>query len=317
MEGGKSVISLPLHETTVDPDLIAGFVTAVIIFAKTPMRTIRKAAYDILIEVGETYLVLCVIDPVPDEAPYREPMKRVLEFTENFSRAWTDPPLMAEIASQLESQNTNWMHYHLLQSVLSSLGMSWMGFLDGNPKEHLEFILPRLEQPQGRSEIHEYVTEKICEQIDAGGTTIGADIDSMIQHAHFAARADKVLKRRQREIEEAEIAVEGNSVNLKNFLLTDYGFRIHQAGMQPGVSCDLQTFSKIKHELGQHGITLKTNTFTSQNGLAGVSIGMRDYIWTLTRINPNSISSLTSEIVQRCIKSFVMRAIKKEANIQD
>jgi len=83
MEGGESVLNIPYAELTVDPDLIAGFVTAVIIFAKTPIRTIRKAAYDILIEVGETILVLLVVDPVSDEAPYREKLKRILEHVES------------------------------------------------------------------------------------------------------------------------------------------------------------------------------------------------------------------------------------------
>ncbi|RLI61415.1 MAG: hypothetical protein DRO93_04425, partial [Candidatus Thorarchaeota archaeon] len=62
LEGGESILSIPYAELTVDPDLIAGFVTAVIIFANTPIRTIRKAAYDILIEVGKTVLVLLVVD---------------------------------------------------------------------------------------------------------------------------------------------------------------------------------------------------------------------------------------------------------------
>jgi len=83
MEGGESVLNIPYAELTVDPDLIAGFVTAVIIFAKTPIRTIRKAAYDIIIEVGETVLVLLVVDPVPDEAPYREKLRRILDQVES------------------------------------------------------------------------------------------------------------------------------------------------------------------------------------------------------------------------------------------
>ena len=82
MEGGESVLNIPYAELTVDPDLIAGFVTAVIIFAKTPIRTIRKAAYDILIQVGESVLVLVVVDPVPDEAPYREKLQRILDEVE-------------------------------------------------------------------------------------------------------------------------------------------------------------------------------------------------------------------------------------------
>ncbi|MHA2003275.1 MAG: hypothetical protein ACW960_04125 [Candidatus Thorarchaeota archaeon] len=83
MEGGESVLNVPYAEMTVDPDLIAGFVTAVIIFAKTPIRTIRKAAYDILIEVGETVLVLLVVDPVPDEGPYRDKLKKILQNVES------------------------------------------------------------------------------------------------------------------------------------------------------------------------------------------------------------------------------------------
>lgn len=82
MEGGESVLNIPYAELTVDPDLIAGFVTAVIIFAKTPIRTIRKAAYDILIQVGVSVLVLLVVDPVPDEAPYREKLQRILDDVE-------------------------------------------------------------------------------------------------------------------------------------------------------------------------------------------------------------------------------------------
>ena len=82
LEGGESVLNIPYAELTVDPDLIAGFVTAVIIFANTPIRTIRKQAYDILIEVGETVLVLLVVDPVPDEAPYRAKLKRILNAVE-------------------------------------------------------------------------------------------------------------------------------------------------------------------------------------------------------------------------------------------
>ncbi len=82
LEGGESILNIPYAEMSVDPDLIAGFVTAVITFANTPIRTIRKAAYDILIEVGETVLVLIVVDPVPDETPYRKRLRRILDSIE-------------------------------------------------------------------------------------------------------------------------------------------------------------------------------------------------------------------------------------------
>ncbi len=82
LEGGESILNVPYSKMSVDPDLIAGFVTAVIIFAKNPIRTIRKAIYDILIEIGETVLILLVVDPVPDEEPYRERMRRILKSIE-------------------------------------------------------------------------------------------------------------------------------------------------------------------------------------------------------------------------------------------
>ncbi len=82
IEGGESLVNIPYAELTVDPDLIAGFIMAVIIFAKTPIRTIRKQAYDILIEVGENALLLLVVDPIPDETPYRIRMKRILDLVE-------------------------------------------------------------------------------------------------------------------------------------------------------------------------------------------------------------------------------------------
>ncbi len=81
-EGGESILSIPYAELTLDPDLIAGFVTAVIIFAKAPIRTIRKAAYDILIEVGEYVLALLVVDPVADETPYRERLLKIIQEVE-------------------------------------------------------------------------------------------------------------------------------------------------------------------------------------------------------------------------------------------
>ncbi|TXT55778.1 MAG: hypothetical protein BAJATHORv1_30160 [Candidatus Thorarchaeota archaeon] len=91
LEGGESILSLPYATMTVDPDLIAGFVTAVIIFAKTPIRTIRKAAYDILIEVGKKVLILLVVDPVPDEAPYRKHLRQILsDFETGYQEALAD-----------------------------------------------------------------------------------------------------------------------------------------------------------------------------------------------------------------------------------
>jgi hypothetical protein len=306
VEGGKAVASYSPREYVVDPDLIAGFVTAVIIFARTPIRTIRKATYDLLIEVGDSYLVILVVDPVPDEAPYRNILRKVLHLFENFSLDWIEPPQIRELHSQLTRRDPEWFNYHLLQHLLSSLGLSWMGFLDGNPIEHLKYILPRMEYSSRRTEIYDYVRERICEQIDAGGTTIGIDIDSMIHDGHFAARISKVLEKRQSEIRDVEVVVEDNTFNLKNFWLTAYGFNMKQHGMRNvGHWCSLETFDKIQKNLNTLGIKLRVSPCQSQVNIPGLSKGMRDYIWAISRESSKVLSSLSSNLVKCIIKLLV------------
>ncbi len=303
---GTLLAHIQKKELTVDPDLIEGFVSAVIIFAKTPIRIIRKASYDIFIEVGENYLIFTICDPVPDESPYRNRMKQVLEFIDGIPFSSAKPSVIRDIASKLQSEGLYWIHNHLLQTLLSSLGMSWMGFLDGNPKEHLEFILQRVENPKARTEIQEYVEMKICEQIDTGGTTIGFDIDKMAEHAHFAKRMSQVLDDRQREIREVEVQVAGDSVDLRGLWLTAYGYRMLLSGLNVGLVCDCQIFGRIQNELNRINITLKTTSSTPCTNFTSVSNEMREYIWEMAIHNSNPISSLVSRLIEGVI-NLIMR----------
>jgi len=305
IEGAVPIAHKQNDELTVDPELVEGFLTAVIIFAKTPVRTIRKASYDILIEVGDSCMVYAVLDPVPDETPYRNQMKQVLKFAEGFSfPPNTQPASIREIATLFQNEGHRWIHIHLLQSLLSSLGLSWMGFLDGSTKEHLEYILPRIEGPQGQGEIQEYVRKKICEQIDREGTTIGFDIERMMEHPEFVIRIDHVITLRRKEIEDAGVKVSEDSVNLKNLWLTAYGYNILQSGMNAGLTCDIETFSRIEEELEKIDISIRTNSDKPPTS-SRVSRRLRDYIWEMARHNSDSISSVTSKLVE-CFLNLTM-----------
>jgi hypothetical protein len=307
IEDGSSIASVSPREEIVDPDLIAGFVTAVIIFARTPMWTIRKAVYDILIEVGDSHLLILVVDPIPDEAPYRERLRRLLHIFEGFLGISVKPSHVREIHSQLTSDDPEWMYFHLVHLLLSSLGLSWMGVLDGDPHEHLWYLLPRIGNSQGQSEIYDYVRNKVCEQIDSGCTTIGIDIDRLIHDGHFAARINSILERRLSEIKNAEVVIQGDSVNIENLLLTAYGFDMFQNGFRfIDNNCSLRFFGKIRKHLAALGIKLKVSLNATQGDTSGLSNGLRDYILEISQNNPNRILSLSSSLAKEILKKNIV-----------
>ena len=70
-EGGEPIIGIPYREMSVDPDLVASFVLAVIIFENRQLKTFTKEGYVVVIEEGEQVVGLLIIDRVEDDEPYR------------------------------------------------------------------------------------------------------------------------------------------------------------------------------------------------------------------------------------------------------
>lgn len=82
-EGGEPIMSIPYREMSVDPDLIASFVLAVIIFENRQMKNFAKEGYVVVIEEGEYTVGLLIVDRVDDDTPFRNALKRVIETFEN------------------------------------------------------------------------------------------------------------------------------------------------------------------------------------------------------------------------------------------
>jgi hypothetical protein len=85
-EGGEPIIGIPYREMTVDPDLVASFVLAIIIFENRDLKRFTKEGYDVVIEEGDYVVGLLIIDKVEDEDPYREVLVRLIE---DFESAYT------------------------------------------------------------------------------------------------------------------------------------------------------------------------------------------------------------------------------------
>ncbi|MBN2230637.1 MAG: hypothetical protein JW779_13695 [Candidatus Thorarchaeota archaeon] len=91
-EGGEPVIGIPYREMSVDPDLVASFVLAVIIFENRQLKTFTKEGYVVVIEEGEHVVGLLIIDRVADDTPYRNSLisiiKKFEETYENQLLSW-------------------------------------------------------------------------------------------------------------------------------------------------------------------------------------------------------------------------------------
>ncbi|MGY5879828.1 MAG: hypothetical protein RTV31_06235 [Candidatus Thorarchaeota archaeon] len=78
-EGGEPIIGIPYREMSVDPDLVASFVLAVIIFENRQMKNFAKEGYVVVIEEGQFTVGLLIVDRVDDDTPFRDVLKHVIE----------------------------------------------------------------------------------------------------------------------------------------------------------------------------------------------------------------------------------------------
>lgn len=76
--GGEPIMGIPYREMSVDPDLVASFVLAVIIFENRQLKTFTKEGYVVLIEEGDYVVGLLIIDRVDDDTPYRDSLLKVI-----------------------------------------------------------------------------------------------------------------------------------------------------------------------------------------------------------------------------------------------
>jgi hypothetical protein len=78
-EGGEPIIGIPYREMSVDPDLVASFVLAVIIFENRQLKTFTKEGYVVVIEEGKHVVGLLIIDRVDDDSLFRESLIKIIK----------------------------------------------------------------------------------------------------------------------------------------------------------------------------------------------------------------------------------------------
>ncbi|MHA1965718.1 MAG: hypothetical protein ACXACG_06900 [Candidatus Thorarchaeota archaeon] len=78
-EGGEPIIGIPYRAMSVDPDLVASFVLAVIIFENRQLKTFVKEGYVVVIEERDHVVGLLIVDKVEDDEPYRNNLIKIVE----------------------------------------------------------------------------------------------------------------------------------------------------------------------------------------------------------------------------------------------
>ncbi|MGY5862261.1 MAG: hypothetical protein RTU09_07795 [Candidatus Thorarchaeota archaeon] len=78
-DGGEPVLGITFREMRVDPDLVASFVLAIVIFENQQLRTFIKEGYVVVIEEGNHVVGLLIIDKTEDDEPYREALRGIIK----------------------------------------------------------------------------------------------------------------------------------------------------------------------------------------------------------------------------------------------
>lgn len=78
-EGGEPIVGIPYREMSVDPDLVASFVLAVIIFENRQLKSFVKEGYSVVIEEGEHVVGLLIVDRIEDDTPFRTSLLKIID----------------------------------------------------------------------------------------------------------------------------------------------------------------------------------------------------------------------------------------------
>ncbi len=78
-EGGEPMLGIPYREMSVDPDLVASFVLAIIIFENRQLKTFTKEGYVVIIEEGVHTVGLLIVDKVENDESYRNNLRMLIE----------------------------------------------------------------------------------------------------------------------------------------------------------------------------------------------------------------------------------------------
>ena len=286
-----------------------------------PLTTVSKDGYRMLIEGGgwppstsKTAVVLFIqsnSDSSADDEPYRERMRTILNLIE---KGTLDASILDTLPVSEDSEDS-WLYIYILQNLLSTLGLEWVGLLDTNPLDLMKRIWTVSSSPEKEQQIRHIVFDVLGSQIERGGPTIGLDTEMMMKYETLANHIDRVHELRKGEIEQLQPILISPvhfdngydiiEIDLETLWYTAYGYNVLNE-LELGKNCDGEDFLDIQDAFSNLGITLETSTDAQRTYQPSISKTMKEYIGYTSRFNISKISPSRDGTLSDLIQS-VMR----------
>lgn len=291
-----------------------------------PLSAIHKDEFRVLIEGGgwppisNKNAVLLFVQETPDgfqdddEEPYRERAKEVHNLIEKGTLDSSTFDSLKEKIPSSQIHENHWLDVLILQNLLSSLDLEWVGLLDSDSFNLLRAIWAIPSSPEKEEQVRDLVFAELCAQIDRGGTSIGLDVERMKDYEVLAERIDRVLELRASEmnslipIEVSRISMDDGyditEVDLEPLWYTAHGNQVlHELSL--GKSCDGEDLMDIEEEFTKLGVVLRSNTGSHGTYQPSMTQAMKECIRYTSRIGIEALSSTTEGVLVDIIRGIL------------
>ncbi|MFW9803835.1 MAG: leucine-rich repeat domain-containing protein [Candidatus Thorarchaeota archaeon] len=209
--------------------------------------------------------------------------------------------------------------------ILKALGLEKYGLIDADISGSLCSISPDLSLDEARERVKPILVERMCEQIDRGGTTIGLDVDGVFTEAMgIAKRMESIAKLRDAEMKRIVAIRKGEFFDVRQLYLTAYGHSILNNVWQSNVrGISNEEFDLIQDSLSTLGYEIIVVRYEVQFPATDMSIHMKQYVSSLYGWNKAEMQRQEkAEVFQlknaleKAFKKDKLRAILRENNIR-
>jgi len=207
----------------------------------------------------------------------------------NVPNKLTDLEMVSRLVRIVRKSEPSWKRILLTQSILSELGLDWLGILDNGVDTILDMLVDSRDLGDFKEKAVPVIFTLFREQIENSGCTIEMSIENMATSRDFAPLAKRVLGLRKRELQQVSIVSNGAEVDLTPLWLTAYGYEILTA-LQFGLRTDVGGLEVIRSELRKLDIELSVEEDVRSQPSTMMSDDLTNYVlWIVQSRNPSII----------------------------
>lgn len=219
----------------------------------------------------------------------------------NVPNKLTDLEMISRLVRIVRRSEPSWKRILLTQSILSELGLGWLGILDNGIDTVLRMLVNSKDLENFKEKVVPVVLNLVREQIENAGSTIGLIVESMLISREFAEKIERVVELRERELEQTGIVTNGEDVDLTPLWLTAYGYEILTA-LHFGLKTNVDGLQLVESELRKLHIELGTEKSEKSQPATVISDDFRNYILSIVQSRSSSVIMNESQLNKQMTK---------------